>query len=54
MPQLLTLVAQIGNKTAAMKVMPWVMDDPRSKKSNATAAEVADAEAELEAGIVFS
>lgn len=35
--------------------MPWVLDNPRRpKESGATPDEVAAAQAELEAGIVFS
>jgi len=54
LPELLGIVAAIGNKRAAMSVMPWAMKNPRAQKSNATADEVAAAEAELEADIVFS
>lgn len=52
MRDLLSLVAQIGNKNAAAKVMPWVMGNPWG--SSATADEVAAAQAELEDGIVFA
>jgi len=54
-PVLLTLIASIGNKRASDKVMPWVLPDPwKRKKNQATPDEVAAANAELEAGIVFS
>jgi hypothetical protein len=52
-PVLLGLVAQIGNEKASKKVMPWVLK-LRDDKPRASADEVAAAQAELEAGIVFS
>lgn len=52
MPELLHLAASAGK--AASKVMPWVFKDPRKQEPNATPDEVAAAEAELEAGIVFT
>lgn len=54
MPELISLMAQIGDQKAAHKVMPWVMKDPRQRESQATPDEVATAAAELEDGIVFS
>jgi hypothetical protein len=54
LPDLLTLVATIGNQRASMKVMPWVMKNPRTAGPAATPDEVAAADAELDAGIVFS
>lgn len=52
-PALMGLVAQIGNPSAARKVMPWVLKlndgGPR-----ATPEEVAEAAADLNAGIVFA
>ena len=52
MPQLLALAAQAGKP--AMKLMPWVMKNPRQTGPQPTADEVAVAQAELEDGIVFS
>lgn len=52
MPDLLGIIAQIGNKKAAMSIMPWAMKNP--KKQIAPPEEVAAAQAELEDGIVFS
>lgn len=54
MPELISLMAQIGNQKAAHKVMPWVMKDPHRRGPQATPDEVATATAELEDGIVFS
>ncbi|MDN3309558.1 hypothetical protein QWJ90_01300 [Microbacterium oryzae] len=55
MPDLLTLIAQIGNEKAARKVMPWVMQSPkRQDETRATTDEIAAAEAELDSGIVFA
>lgn len=53
-PVLISLVAQIGNPTASKRLMPWALTNPRSKKSDATAEEIAAATAELEDGIVFA
>ncbi|GGH34238.1 hypothetical protein [Microbacterium album] len=54
MPALLGLIAQIGDAKASKRVMPWAMENPRRPKETATPDEVAAAEAELEAGIVFA
>lgn len=54
MPDLLSLMAQIGNQKVARKVMPWALKNPRDKGPHATPDEVATAVAELEDGIVFS
>lgn len=48
---LFSLIATIGNKDAAMKVMPWAFGGGRQSASD---AEIAAANAELEASIVFS
>lgn len=53
-PQLLSLVAQVGDWKAAKKVMPWAMEGIRKRTPQATAAEVAAADAALEAEIVFT
>lgn len=53
-PQLIGLIAQIGDKKASKKLMPWSLENPNRKKPDFTAEEVAEAEAALEAGIVFS
>lgn len=53
-PQLLSLVAQVGDWKAAKRVMPWAMDGIRKRAPQATAAEVAAVDAELEAEIVFT
>lgn len=52
MVELLSLVAQIGNKNASGKVMPWVLGNPR--RANATAEELALAQAELDDGFIFA
>lgn len=53
--QLIELSALIGSQKVAKQVMPWAMENPRRKqKDQPTADEVAAAQAELEAGIVFS
>jgi hypothetical protein len=51
---LLNLIATIGDRKAAMKVMPWAMPNPRSSAPTASAEEIAKAQAELEDGIVFA
>ena len=48
------MVAQVGDWKAAKKVMPWAMDGIRKRTPQATAAEVAAADAALEAEIVFT
>ena len=53
-PQLIGLIAQIGDKKASKKLMPWALDNPKRKKPEFSAEEVAEAEAALEEGIVFS
>ncbi|MEV8336973.1 hypothetical protein [Leucobacter sp. NPDC077196] len=53
-PVLIGLVAQISNPKASKRLMPWALTNPRSKKSDATAEEIAAATAELEDGIVFA
>lgn len=53
-PELLSLVAQVGDWKAAKRVMPWAMNGIRERAPQASAAEVAAADAELEAEIVFS
>ncbi|WP_198008403.1 hypothetical protein [Leucobacter salsicius] len=53
-PELIGIVAQIANKSASQRVMPWALENPRRKKSDATAEEVAVATAALEDGIVFA
>lgn len=54
-PALIALTAQIGDPKVSRKLMPWAMENPRAKQQNkATPDEVAAAQAELEAGIVFS
>ena len=52
MVDLLSLVAQIGNKNASGKVMPWVLGNPR--RANATAEELALAQAQLDDGFIFA
>jgi hypothetical protein len=52
MIQLITMAGQVGKP--AMKLMPWVMKNPRRAGAHASADEVAVAQAELEDGIVFS
>lgn len=53
MPQLLSLVAQVGDKRASRRVMPWVMERP-GRGEAPSADEVAAAEAALEAEYVFT
>lgn len=53
-PQLLSLVAQVGDWKAAKKVMPWAMESIPKRTTQATADEIAAADAELEAEIVFA
>ena len=54
LPDLLSLIAQVGDEKAARKVMPWAMPSPRANGSGATPDEVAAALSDLESGIVFS
>ncbi len=55
MPQLIALSAQIGDPKVFRKVAPWALENPRRKQRNqATPDEIAAAQADLEAGIVFS
>lgn len=54
MPTLIGIAAQIGDPKQSRKVMPWVLTSHRSGKPQATAEEVALAQAELEDGIVFT
>lgn len=51
MPQILLLSATIRDEKAAREVMPWVMR--LSDDTGPTDEELARAQAELEAGIVF-
>lgn len=53
-PELISMIAQIGDKRASRRVMPWELENPRRRKPTATAEEVAEATAALEDGIVFS
>lgn len=54
LPDLLSIIAQIGDQKASRKVMPWVMKNPRTTEAKATPDEIAVATAEMESGIVFS
>ncbi len=55
MLELLQLAAQIQDPKAVRRVAPWAMPSPRKQKADqATPDEVAQATAELEAGIVFA
>lgn len=49
--ELLSLIAQIGNEKTAKKLMPWALpkNEPR-----ADAAEIAEAQAALDEGLIFS
>ncbi|WP_247956453.1 hypothetical protein [Microbacterium galbinum] len=49
---LLTLIASIGDSKASKKLMPWAL--PRQNKQTADAAEIAEAQAALDDGLVFS
>lgn len=49
--ELLSLIAQIGNEKAAKKLMPWAL--PKNEPS-ADAAEIAEAQAALDEGLIFS
>ena len=51
--ELLSLIADLGPK-ASKKLVPWVLSDPRRTKTTADAAEIAEAQAEMEAGLVFA
>ncbi|WP_136036969.1 hypothetical protein [Microbacterium sp. K35] len=51
--ELLSLVAELGPK-ASKKLVPWVLPDPRRTTTTADAAEVAEAQADMEAGLVFA
>ena len=53
-PQLISLIAQIGDKKASRRLMPWALENPNRKKPEFTSDEVAEAEAALEEGIVFA
>lgn len=53
MPELLSLIAQIGDKNASNKVMPWVLAKAGSRPT-VTDEEMSLAQAELEDGIVFT
>ncbi|PRI11345.1 hypothetical protein B4915_08510 [Leucobacter massiliensis] len=52
--ELLSLIAQVGDPKASKRLMPWALETPRRKKSDASAEEIAEATAALESGIVFS
>lgn len=52
MPEILTLIAQIGDPKASRKVMPWALR--LGAGTSATDEEVAEANAALEDGIVFT
>lgn len=52
-PELLTMIASIGDSKAAKKVMPWNVPRP-DRAPRASDAEIAEAEAALLAGIKFS
>ena len=54
LPDLLSLIAQIGDAKASRGVMPWAMTDPRAKTTRATPDELAAAEAALEGDFVFA
>lgn len=51
-PDLISLIAQIRDEKAARGLMPWVL--ATSTERQATPDEVAEAQAELDAEIVFS
>lgn len=51
-PELISLTAQLRDKKAVEKLMPWALKTHSGPK--ATQSEIAEAEAELEAEIVFS
>lgn len=51
--ELLSLVAELGPK-ASKKLVPWALPDPRRTTTTADAAEIAEAQAEMEAGLVFA
>lgn len=51
--QLLSLIAELGPK-ASKKLVPWVLPDPRRTTTTADAAEIAEAQADMEAGLVFA
>jgi hypothetical protein len=51
--QLLSLIAELG-PNASKKLVPWVLPDPNRKTSTADAEEVAEAQAALDTGLVFS
>ena len=51
-PEILTLIAQIGDPKASRKVMPWALR--LGAGTSATDEEVAEANAALEDGIVFT
>lgn len=51
-PQILTLIAQIGDPKASRKVMPWTLR--LGAEPAATDEELAEATAALEDGIVFT
>lgn len=52
LPMLLTLAAQVGNEKALKNVMPW--STALQSRTGASTDEIAAAEAELEAGIIFA
>ena len=51
---LLSLSAQIGDWKTARRVMPWVLEISRPQQPNASADEIAIAEAELESEFIFT
>jgi len=51
-PELISLIAQIRDEKASKKLMPWTLKTKADPK--ATPDEVAEAQAELDEGIVFS
>jgi hypothetical protein len=52
MLDILSLAAQIGNRKVTAKLMPWAIDGGRKQKS--TPAEVATAQAALDADFIFT
>lgn len=51
-PELISLIAQIRDKKASSKLMPWVLKTKAEPKANPE--EIAAAQAELDEGFVFS
>ena len=53
-PELISITAQVADPKASKKLMPWVLENHRSRQPEASAEELAEARGELEADITFT